>query len=289
MKSRAMRVVILCVICTFAYMAKVSVQASVKVSMELEYTEDGKQGAKFQAVNDQDGKILWEKNTDYYPATELDAFSNIGTYQKQFIYVENGSVAALSMKNGKEKWRNDEHSAGGGVIGNINKKGLICLSGYYGPAFWILGKNGKTMAYQELSDYFWPFRIANKVEQNEFWIYFEQHPEDKSQIYVIDTKTFSHQSYDEAYKTSDGIEPVYTDEQICSQAKAYYYAQNEEYPDKAVIRSKDGNMVTIWLYDEVDNDSDDSHTTTLAYYEVSNIDATGEDTILGEEIDLKSK
>jgi hypothetical protein len=124
------------------------------------------ESTEFATINgtDADGNTVWTVETEGYPAAQLTAFADIGIYEDQYFYVENGSVVSLDVQTGSVNWKNPDF--GGSPSQNCHlidsENGNIYLSGYFGPDFYAVDKSGTTLKriQQVDSDYFWPCELT---------------------------------------------------------------------------------------------------------------------------------
>ena len=73
----------------------------------------------------------------------------------------------------------------------------------------------------------------------------------------------------------------YTDAQLCKMAQDYYERHYGFRPPISEVDSRNGDIVTIHLYEIVGN-----HTATSAWYDIDRKSAKGTDSIFGDSIDL---
>ncbi|MBO6148326.1 MAG: hypothetical protein J6O55_03215 [Lachnospiraceae bacterium] len=73
----------------------------------------------------------------------------------------------------------------------------------------------------------------------------------------------------------------YSNEELCKMALDYYEKKNNYRPGIAQVDSENGDLVTLHLFDDMGD-----HTATSAWYEIDRRTGRGQDTILGDEVDL---
>lgn len=78
----------------------------------------------------------------------------------------------------------------------------------------------------------------------------------------------------------------YTDEELCKLAADYCYKKYKKKPPFVVVDSVEGDLVTIHLYEIVEEEDGTGHTATYDWYYVSRKTAKGED-LFGNKIDLQ--
>ena len=229
--------------------------------------------ATIVATDDQ-GDVVWSLKTDEFPATELDCFTDIGIYQDQYYYVENGAVVSLELSTGERRWENPDFGGSAGqYCHHIADDGSVYLSGYYGPDFYAVDKNGKTITRIKQVDplYYWPSEMhvsGDKVE-----IIMDGSPDGSGGKIYIDMNVI---------RNGGQTQTSYSNEELVELAKAYYKAENGEEPPVAEVDSENGDEVTIHLYEDMGD-----HTATWGWYTVNRTTLQGED-LMGNAIDLNT-
>ena len=90
----------------------------------------------------------------------------------------------------------------------------------------------------------------------------------------------------EEEKEMMGKSKVYTDEELVVMAGKYADEVNEGYvPPIIEVESEEGNIVTIHLYEVVDDGEDVSHTSTYDWYYIDRTTGKGTN-LVGEDVDL---
>ena len=127
----------------------------IEVEFDSDFTDDYKEYAVITATDDS-GKILWERETDKYEATELDRVTELGTYEERYYYVEGGTVVALNLSDGSVIWENTEFD-GASPEFDYGEDGTLYLCGYYGPDFFAVDSDGNTLKRIQTfdEDYYW--------------------------------------------------------------------------------------------------------------------------------------
>ena len=112
---------------------------------------------------DKNGNQLWYYQCGFYEKAQMPRITWIGINDSKVYFIEDGDVVALDLETGYEKWRNTEF---GGVPTDkahiFSSTGKLYLSGYYGPDFFVVDKNGKTVGKKsKVSDSktYWPDKI----------------------------------------------------------------------------------------------------------------------------------
>lgn len=102
------------------------------------------------------GKTVWKHTTGRHEAAELEGIQKIGIYQDTYLYNESGTITALDIETGSVKWRNKDF-VGASITCYIDDDGTLYICGYYGPDFFAIDVNGKTLCRIESfnRDYYW--------------------------------------------------------------------------------------------------------------------------------------
>jgi outer membrane protein assembly factor BamB len=141
-----------------------------------------------------DGSLLWERETGHYEATELSPVEEIGMDSRYYYYVEGGVVTALDLASGETRWINGDF--GGYSIHSLLEDGKIYLCGFYGPDFFAVDTDGRTLVRLGQLDeqFYWPYALE-KINENTVAVRFSGGltpgvEEDSFPIYV-DTRDYS--------------------------------------------------------------------------------------------------
>lgn len=116
--------------------------------------------AKIYAYN-KNGDIVWEYTTPKYEPTELVRVSEIGQRDNMYFFIQGGSVVALDVSTGKIIWENNDFGGASPSVALGEKAIYMC--GYYGPDFYAISYDGKTLYRIDDFDqdsYWW----AGKIE-----------------------------------------------------------------------------------------------------------------------------
>jgi hypothetical protein len=149
----------------------------VKVSLELDHTDDDKEFAHITA--NYNGKEIWNKTTGAYPTAQLDCVSNIGKDGKRYYYVEHGSIVCVDLATGEEIWRNNEFGGSPAKwASGFGGDGTIYVSGYLGPDLFICKSDGTTVksigSFRE--DFYWPYELTYYADANLVKLVYEMSP-----------------------------------------------------------------------------------------------------------------
>ena len=149
----------------------------VKVSLELDHTDDDKEFAHITATYN--GKEIWNKTTGAYPTAQLDCVSNIGKDGKRYYYVEHGSIVCVDLATGEEIWRNNEFGGSPAKwASGFGGDGTIYVSGYLGPDLFICKSDGTTVksigSFRE--DFYWPYELTYYADANLVKLVYEMSP-----------------------------------------------------------------------------------------------------------------
>lgn len=136
---------------------------TVELTVHFQYMIEGSKEYAVIFASDPAGNIHWTMQTGLHEVLQLTGLWGIGSYENMYYYIENGHVVALEIATGTELWRNTEF---GGAPGNercyfIDDNGDIHLTGFFGPDYFCVSKDGKTL--QSIAalhkDYFWASSI----------------------------------------------------------------------------------------------------------------------------------
>ncbi len=243
--------------------------------------DDSNRYATIVGTDDQ-GDVVWTIKTDEYPAAELDCFSDIGIYQDQYYYVENGNVVCLALDTGEKKWENpDFQGSPTQYCHYIDDDGSVYLSGYYGPDFYAVDKDGVTINRIKQVDglYYWPSEMH--VDGDKITIIMEGSADGNGgEIYIDLSQIERYGSSSDSSDTSTG--DGYTNEELVEKAEAYYRSIHGDTPPIVEVDSENGDEVMIHLYEDMGD-----HTATYDWYTVDRNTLKGQD-VLGNDIDLST-
>ncbi len=126
------------------------------------FEEQGVEYAVITGVNSAN-EVQWTYTTIRSDMTELTQMEEIGLENGLYYFNERGTIVALEPDSGKVVWKNDEFG-GCSISYDFGENGDLFLSGYYGPDFFWVNANGKTVKRIENVDkqYFWPDGIKYK-------------------------------------------------------------------------------------------------------------------------------
>lgn len=133
-------------------------ESAVKVELNS-FSENNKEYAVIRGMDNNDAEI-WSHTTGYHERTELEQISEIGMYENQYYYCEGGKAVSLSLADGSVLWENNEFG-GASAHSAIDNNGTVYMCGYYGPSFFAVDKNGKTLGKIDSfgDEYYWPYEI----------------------------------------------------------------------------------------------------------------------------------
>ena len=132
-----------------------SKESAVQIEIRLS-SDSGKESAVICGLNEQNEEV-WNHTTGSYDRTELEQISEIGIYDDRFYYSEGGKIVSLALNDGSVMWENNEFG-GASICSTIDNNGTIYVSGYYGPSFFAVDKDGATLAKIDSfgDEYYWP-------------------------------------------------------------------------------------------------------------------------------------
>lgn len=103
------------------------------------------------------GDPVWQYTTQTFENTELPRVEEIGIANGAYYFNESGTIVALDLNSGKIVWKNSEF-CGAFISFAFNENGDLFLAGYYGPDFFWIDAEGKTVKRIDKIDarYYWP-------------------------------------------------------------------------------------------------------------------------------------
>lgn len=143
---------------------------------------------------DEDGELVWSTMTMVYDAAQLCQVTGIGLWNDRYYYVEGGSVVALDRETGSILWENADFGgcpANGDRACMILEDGTLYLTGYFGPDFMALDRNGNPIVRLATlhPDYYWPHTLT--LEGDRLTITMEGGPEGSWEYFIaLDTETW---------------------------------------------------------------------------------------------------
>lgn len=164
--------------------------------VEIKYSSDsGKKSAVIYGLNSEK-KEVWKHKTEAYDQTESEQISDIGIFDNQFYYCEGGKIVSLALSNGSVLWENNEFG-GASICAVIDNNGTIYISGYFGPSFFAVDKNGVTLGKIDSfgDEYYGPYAIE-KINNTTVAVTLEHGPErgtmeTKSYVVYVELNDYS--------------------------------------------------------------------------------------------------
>lgn len=141
-----------------SYSETEEVEEITAVHMEISDGED-MESANIYGI-DSNGETIWTVTTSSYEWAQLDRISEIGVYDDRYYYCEDGTIKALLITDGSFLWENSDFG-GAATAFIISDDGTIYISGYLGPDFFAVDKEGNTLAKIDSFDeqYYWPYEM----------------------------------------------------------------------------------------------------------------------------------
>ena len=210
------------------------------VDIKYEYkTEDSDEYAVITAVNNL-GLTIWNYTTDKHSVNVVPMVSEIGRIGNLYCFADNGTIKALRVSDGSVVWENAEYS--GSVTDYIiGKDKTLYISGYYGPDFFAVDKNGKTLCRITTMNeqFYWPYEM--EYQNAKIRLDFEQTSiEDASNAYaLIDLRDYSYQFF---YDLPEPEPSITSEEGYC----LYYDPNHPE--DILEIYSSDSEKVIFTAF-----------------------------------------
>lgn len=152
--------------------------------------------------------------------------------------------------------------------------GMIYDSNYKRP-------DGGCWFYSE--DDFWNTENAKPVSEKEYNDYYKKAEDsyvDISYTPFATVETGGSETVKSADADSRGGKG-YTEDQLIEMALDYYEKKYDYRPGYADIDNRNGDIVTIWLFDDMGD-----HASTCAYYDIDVNTGKGTDVVFGDEVDL---
>lgn len=139
---------------------------------------------------DQDGAVVWEYKTLEYEETELARVSEIGRKDEMYYFIEDRAVIALDAQTGALVWKNDDF--GGSGTGIALGEDAIYICGQYGPDFYAISYDGKTLSkIQEFDEeYCWASEIEILGDRAAVYMRGGTIDYDTPQIFYVDLRTY---------------------------------------------------------------------------------------------------
>ncbi len=158
------------------------------------YMIDEGEGMEYAVITAhyEDGTTAWEHVTDRYYVAQMYQVFDMELWQDRYYYIEGGKVVALDRQTGEILWENPDFGgcpADGAYL--ITQEGELLLTGYFGPDFIVIDRNGKTISRTESfdTDIFWPYSI--EMAEDLVQIAFEGTPDGNGTYLVnIDPNTW---------------------------------------------------------------------------------------------------
>ncbi len=112
---------------------------------------------------DGDGTEVWSYETERYAGAQLDRVSDIGLWESQYYFVDDGDIVALDIATGEILWRNSDFIGSPASLDAtcIDTDGTVYLCGFLGPDLYAVSAQGETLLRIDVldDDYFWAFRL----------------------------------------------------------------------------------------------------------------------------------
>lgn len=106
------------------------------------------------------GDPVWQYTTQTFENTELPRVEEIGVANGVYYFNESGTIVALDLRTGKTVWKNSDFG-GASISFAFDESGNLFLAGYYGPNFFWVDAEGKTVKRIDTVDarYHWPVSV----------------------------------------------------------------------------------------------------------------------------------
>ena len=158
---------------------------------EYQMTFTGYERAIISAYNIY-GDLVWSYKTPEAIWTEMPAFGVLGRKGFNYYFVEGTSVVCLDVKTGAVLWKNKDYA--GRASGFAFGENVLYLCGQYGPDFYAISYDGKTLVrIQEFdSKYYWASKVELINGTAAVYLYGGTEDYDKPIICYVDLKTFEY-------------------------------------------------------------------------------------------------
>ena len=166
-------------------------------NVTFEYLTEGMNEYACISGFDADGQLVWSHETDHYPMAQLERVSDVGQWERQYYYIEDGSVVALDVATGEVLWKNADFdgSPAGPDACLINEDGSLYLCGSFGPDFFAVDAQGNTLkSIPYMSDeYYWAYKL--EWVDSQIAVYFSGGPEgdmgEPGYVFYVDPADFA--------------------------------------------------------------------------------------------------
>lgn len=218
------------------------IEETMPIDIQFVRSEDsGKEYAVITAISAQ-GKEMWTHETGKYECAQLERVSELTVWGEYYLYLEDGTVTALNLRDGSVAWENEDFQ-GAGAAYAFGKEDTLYLCGYLGPDFFVIDKDGNTVyRLQDMDEQVYgPYSI--EYEDGEIRVYFEnsQMTEPMELCALIDPDDFT---YDLPYQHSDGMEKSsFVDDYLL-----YYDSQNPSNILKVLSKGNSKIIFTAFWY-----------------------------------------
>ena len=130
--------------------------ADPRITMNVKY-EDCYEYSTLTCKNQTNGSIMWSKTLDALPATELTRSQYLGINNGYAYVLHGGTILLLDPETGAVKKENSDFG-GASASWIFSSSGKLYMCGYYGPDFYVIDKDGKTVSrIESINDkYYWP-------------------------------------------------------------------------------------------------------------------------------------
>lgn len=152
-------------------------------------TGSGEEYAVITGLSSQ-GEEVWSYTTGKYTMAQLDSVNDVGTYNENYYFVEDGTVHVIRVADGSTVWTNSEFG-GSAYAGVVDGGGTLYLCGYFGPDLFIADAEGRTIKKIGVLDkeYFWPYQID--YQETRVAITFEGTPSGESEVLYVNLSDYS--------------------------------------------------------------------------------------------------
>lgn len=191
----------------------------VSVNFDHNTSDPVKESAIVTGLDDA-GNVVWTYETGKYDQAQLSRISDVGMNGEGYYLVEGESVVALNLADGSVLWKNSDF--GGAAARSVfGADGTIYLCGYFGPDFFAVDKDGKTLKKIESfsNDYIWADGIT--YEGDKVIVSLHKSGTDEVVKIAVNLKDYTYSLPEQKKLSEKGKKDLSLDE-ICEVVAAHY-------------------------------------------------------------------
>ncbi len=240
-----------------------SLSAESKVENITFETADGSSegmGVAVVTAADANGNTVWQyQSPEYNTLVELSVFTDLGRLDDAYYLIENGTVVALDAETGDVLWKNDDFNGSPALDAWAFGDDGLFLTGYYGPAFYLVSYDGKTQGriekFADLNDVtevnLWPYQVE-PGDGYALVYYGDDSPVvENPTIYRVDLDTWEYSPVSSVANETSGSTDFSMSHVISVEASSYLYESQYDIshdPDNVI----DGSLSNAWCEERAD-------------------------------------